>query len=208
MTDHCPDDTRQKILNAALAVFAEEGFQAASVREICRRAQVNAALAHYHFGDKVALYRETFRQTLPAATDTSFMDREQAPLAVLQRFYRELLAPLGEDHRRQQMLRVHAREQIEPSGVLGDLYLETVRPKHEALVRFLCQQLQLPAPDTEVHRLAYMLAGMAVLFVLRRPLIEGLSPDVLATPEAVTVLADHLAAQAVWLIQHEITRRK
>ena len=208
MTDHSPADTREKILAAALEVFAEEGFHAASVREICRRAQVNAALAHYHFGDKATLYRATFQQTLPTALSTAFANDSVPPQRALHRFYEELLVPLGEDQRRQKILQLHAREQIEPSNVLGNLYLDTVRPNHEALVRFLCQQLRLAEPDAAVHRLAYALAGMALLFVLRRPLIEGLSPEIFASPTAVPLLAEQLAAQATCLIQHEITRRK
>jgi TetR/AcrR family transcriptional regulator len=48
--------TRQRILDAASSVFAEEGFAGARVDEIARRAGVNKALLYYHVGNKQALY--------------------------------------------------------------------------------------------------------------------------------------------------------
>lgn len=49
--------TREAILAAAEAEFAEKGFELASAREICRRADANAALISRYFGSKEALYR-------------------------------------------------------------------------------------------------------------------------------------------------------
>ena len=50
-------ETREAILAAAEAEFAEKGFELASAREICRRAEVNSALLSRYFGSKEALYR-------------------------------------------------------------------------------------------------------------------------------------------------------
>jgi AcrR family transcriptional regulator len=50
-------DTRQKILDAALEVFARDGFDGASTRSIAQRANVTLALLHYHHGTKEQLYR-------------------------------------------------------------------------------------------------------------------------------------------------------
>jgi AcrR family transcriptional regulator len=47
---------RQKILDAASAAFAEEGFAGARVDEIALRAGVNKAMLYYHIGNKQALY--------------------------------------------------------------------------------------------------------------------------------------------------------
>ena len=50
-------ETREAILAAAEAEFAEKGFELASAREICRRAEVNSSLLSRYFGSKEALYR-------------------------------------------------------------------------------------------------------------------------------------------------------
>ena len=50
-------ETREAILAAAEAEFAEKGFELASAREICRRARANSALMNRYFGSKESLYR-------------------------------------------------------------------------------------------------------------------------------------------------------
>jgi len=53
--------TKEKIFEVAGPVFAEKGFQATTVRELCDRAGVNVASINYYFGDKQNLYRELVR---------------------------------------------------------------------------------------------------------------------------------------------------
>src|SRR5437868_1363400 len=60
-TEVAQAQTRQQLLEAAGKVFAELGFRAATVREICFRAGANIAAIHYHFGDKEKLYLEVLR---------------------------------------------------------------------------------------------------------------------------------------------------
>ena len=50
-------DTRERLVDAALAVFGDLGFEGASTREIARRAGVALAALPYHFTTKEALWR-------------------------------------------------------------------------------------------------------------------------------------------------------
>ena len=56
--------TKDRILNAAEALFAEQGFSATSLREVTSRADVNIAAVNYHFGSKENLVNEVFRRRM------------------------------------------------------------------------------------------------------------------------------------------------
>jgi AcrR family transcriptional regulator len=49
-------DTRGRILAAARATFGERGFDAATIRDIAERAEVDPALVHHYFGSKQQLF--------------------------------------------------------------------------------------------------------------------------------------------------------
>jgi len=57
--DQRTQDTRQKLLEAARALFAERGVESVSLREIARAAgQANVNAPQYHFGDRETLLAE------------------------------------------------------------------------------------------------------------------------------------------------------
>ncbi|MEL7298494.1 MAG: TetR/AcrR family transcriptional regulator [Pseudomonadota bacterium] len=49
-------ETRQRILDAAEALFARDGFASVTVRQIMKQAGADVALAYYHFGSKRDLF--------------------------------------------------------------------------------------------------------------------------------------------------------
>ena len=65
------EDTRGRILEAALELFAASGFEGASTRTIAERAGVNLPAIQYLFGSKEGLYRavvEQFSQQMQAVS--------------------------------------------------------------------------------------------------------------------------------------------
>jgi len=56
-------DTRVMILAAARKIFAAQGIDGTSVREVAKAARVNNAMIYYHFRDKTDLYREVLRDS-------------------------------------------------------------------------------------------------------------------------------------------------
>ncbi|RFU48508.1 CerR family C-terminal domain-containing protein [Paraburkholderia sp. DHOC27] len=51
------DETRHRIIEAAVELFGEHGFEAASTRDIAARAGVNAPALQYYFENKEGVYR-------------------------------------------------------------------------------------------------------------------------------------------------------
>ncbi|MBD8525290.1 TetR/AcrR family transcriptional regulator [Pseudomarimonas arenosa] len=56
--------TKERILGAAEALFAQHGFAETSLRQVTSRADVNLAAVNYHFGSKSNLINEVFRRRL------------------------------------------------------------------------------------------------------------------------------------------------
>jgi TetR/AcrR family transcriptional regulator, regulator of cefoperazone and chloramphenicol sensitivity len=54
-------DTEKRLLDAAGEVFAEFGYRAATVRQICEKAGANVAAVNYYFRDKEGLYLAVLR---------------------------------------------------------------------------------------------------------------------------------------------------
>ncbi|MEV4887777.1 TetR family transcriptional regulator [Nonomuraea sp. NPDC055795] len=54
-------DTRGEILTAARTVFAEKGFDKATVRGIAREAKVDPALVHHYFNTKEGMFAEAMQ---------------------------------------------------------------------------------------------------------------------------------------------------
>ena len=57
MTDQS-SDTKKKIMEVARILFANQGFEGTSVREIAKAADVNVASVNYHFSNKENLFNE------------------------------------------------------------------------------------------------------------------------------------------------------
>ncbi|MBE9048018.1 TetR/AcrR family transcriptional regulator [Pleurocapsales cyanobacterium LEGE 10410] len=56
MTSNSSNDTKEKILNVAERLFAENGFAGTSLRSIISEAEVNLSAVNYHYGSKEELF--------------------------------------------------------------------------------------------------------------------------------------------------------
>src|SRR3954463_2442137 len=56
------EDTRERLIRAAAQLFAEKGFEGASVKELAQEAGVNVSLVSYHFGGKEGLFKACLEQ--------------------------------------------------------------------------------------------------------------------------------------------------
>jgi AcrR family transcriptional regulator len=87
---------REEILDAAIAVFAEQGYHGASTEEIARRAGISQPYVFRLFGTKkdlfIAVETRCFRQTLEIFQRAAEGKRGEAALEAIGEAYAELLA--------------------------------------------------------------------------------------------------------------------
>ena len=62
-------DRRTRILDAAESLFSERGYDAVTLREIAREAEVDLALPNYYFGRKPALFETVFKRRAKLIND-------------------------------------------------------------------------------------------------------------------------------------------
>ena len=55
-------DTKEHIMDVAMKLFAEKGFETTTVRDIASKGKVNLALINYHFISKEGLLKNIFQQ--------------------------------------------------------------------------------------------------------------------------------------------------
>jgi len=159
MTDQ--PDTKERILETALEVFAERGFEGASLRAITAEAGVNLAAVNYHFGSKEGLFGEVFGRLLGPVNEERLarLDRiEEAagdgplPLEpVVEAFLEPPLLVWGE--RGDLALRLLGRMYAEPVENVGKILHETF---HEVASRFT-QALHRALPNLEVDEVVWRL---------------------------------------------------
>ena len=80
-----PQDTKERIIRVATRLFAERGYDGASIRAIAREAGANLCAISYHFGGKEGLYQAVLSQNLDEMltwTDLLEMDDEIEALSV------------------------------------------------------------------------------------------------------------------------------
>jgi AcrR family transcriptional regulator len=63
-----PQQSQERILEAALKEFAAKGFAGARVDVIARRARINKRMLYHYFGDKEGLFREVLRRKMAERT--------------------------------------------------------------------------------------------------------------------------------------------
>ncbi|MGD2246030.1 MAG: TetR family transcriptional regulator [Candidatus Aminicenantes bacterium] len=76
MHNHNPVEPKQRILKAAISLFAQKGFASVGVREIAKKANVNIAMISYYFEGKAGILKavleeffEQYSQMLRDAVD-------------------------------------------------------------------------------------------------------------------------------------------
>lgn len=94
-----PDDTRERIIDAAQAIFARDGFVGAKMQEIADRVGIQRPSLFYHFKNKEALFvaahEQVFARIEPVFRESLAPNGD--PFVQLDRVSRAVLAVMAEE---------------------------------------------------------------------------------------------------------------
>jgi len=199
--DAASDETRARLLSAAGEVFAERGYRAATIRDICNKARANVAAVNYHFRDKEGLYTSVLHDSYKAAlaqyppllnTSPNAPAREQ-----LQAFILSLLFRILDDGRPAWHGKLMMRELAEPSPALAPFVEQGVRPLFELLQNIVSDLFKEfgGARRTSkecVMRSACSIIGQCLFYKHARPVLDRLAPPPNYDRKSIEALADHI----------------
>lgn len=201
---------REKILLTALELFAEHGFERATVRQIAKKAQVNISSISYYFGDKVGLYRAAFTEPLGSPKDdiALFNSPDLTIEQALNGLFSGFIEPLKQNELVQLCIRLHMREMVEPTGLWEQEIDNGITPHHQALLVVLQQHLNVKSIDDDLQRLAMCIVAMGVHLFVGRDVIKKICPQITQDSDALKIMQERLVLFAMSMVEAESARRK
>ena len=190
------DDTKVRLLETAGMVFAEKGFRAATVREICQRAGVNLAAVNYHFGDKERLYIESVKrahfcrgQQLPMPSWPDETPAQTRLRDVIRGLLERMLSAPDTAWHGQLMM----RELQQPTAACAELVQDYMRPQFELMRSILQELLPEETTDEKLRLITFGIVGQCLHFRLGRKVIGMLTPPEELRRFQADYLAEHIA---------------
>src|SRR6185312_5359954 len=188
------DPTRARLIEAAGQVFAEHGFQSATIREICARAGANIAAVNYHFRDKAGLYLAVLSHSMtldlahpdPRHIALTSESPDEALRLIISAMLHRMYSPITG---RACHLRIMAHEMAQPTEALPRVVEEVIEPNYAAMRGILARILGAQ-PQDEITRLcAHSVVGQVVHYAHAGPVINLLWPELKMTAERLNQIA-------------------
>jgi AcrR family transcriptional regulator len=166
------DLTRQSIMKAAVNLFAEHGYEGASVRAIVTKARVNQAAINYHFKGKDGLYLEVLKAAFEGYTKFDGFDperlKELSREEALRAFVHQQLRPLLARDEMSRYIRIFAWENVRPSKMLRKLITGEATPFLARAADLVRRFLPAGASEQDAMCAAIWLMGQCSIFVRNR----------------------------------------
>jgi AcrR family transcriptional regulator len=170
------NETRERILDAALQGFGDAPFRAVTTRRIAEAARVSLPTLQYYFGDKKGLYRacartivERYRRhTASAATEAASALRADCAPETARHHLKAVIGKLAELYvgstETAGWARFVARELREPGPAFEILYETLWRPGVELTARLIARMVGSPQEDPAARIQALLLLSSLLAF--------------------------------------------
>jgi AcrR family transcriptional regulator len=174
--------TRERLVETAGRLFAEQGIDRVTGQAICRRAGVHSAAIVYHFGGMRGLHQavlaEAQRRMLSTETLAAAVAAERDPRRQLQAFLGAIVQVLTGPDSQSWAVRLFGREFVAPSAVYGPRHDRLLAERARILRGIIGSLTGLVPTDPAVARAAIsVMAPCAVLLVFNHRKLARLLPD-------------------------------
>jgi AcrR family transcriptional regulator len=190
-----PDVTRDKLIESAGEVFAEVGFNNATIREICYRAGANVAAVNYYFRDKLGLYKEVLASCLvtqQAAALSGNSAHTPDPKTVLKMLICGWFERNHASDRPGRLARIMAHEMANPTPAL-DSITESMRANYQRFRATVGKLIGHSPDDPRTRMCVHSIVGQILHYSQARPTLERLWPGLnLEDPEWRRAIATHI----------------
>lgn len=166
-----PHRTLDRLLLAAESLFAENGYDGTTLRQITRHAKVNLAAVNYHHGDKESLYLEVLARRIRPINQTRLARLSEAEtqaaggLVPLELLFRIMAEPLFDlcadtDGRGRQAARLLGRCLVEPLPFMADFLAAEFQPVMTRFGQALRRHTPALSPADFLWRLNFVVGAM------------------------------------------------
>ena len=135
------DKTKERILKAALALFAKHGFAETENKEIAKKAKVDIASINYHFGSRKGLFEAVLiraHQNLVSLEALEAIQRsDMKPEEKLRGVFNLITGAARRGERAS--LQVISRSVIAPGAALETLFKKEARPKLQVILQIVSE---------------------------------------------------------------------
>jgi AcrR family transcriptional regulator len=187
------EQTRARLLTAAREVFSRNGFQGATVREICRRADANVAAVNYHFGSKDGLLAEALNFAPLEALRVTNATADECPRVRLRLFIRDFMRMLLDEKNPSSQCRIMARELADPTPALDQIVREAIAPLHEFLGQLVREIVGGEAGEAELRYCVRSILGQCLYYRHSHPVLQRLHPELHYDNQEIEAIAAHIA---------------
>lgn len=171
-------NTRNRLLVSASRIFAERGFQEATIAEICEQAKTNIASVNYHFGDKETLYLEAWRFAFKRELEEYPPDAGALPDASAEQRLaariKSLINRVADDN--SYSFAIINKEMAQPTRLLADILEKEIYPQRLQMQALLKECLGPEACDQQIHHCHASIMGQCFQ-LLRLKQIRNVRPN-------------------------------
>ena len=195
--------SKDRLLMAALEVFAEKGFQNATVREICSRVDANVAAVNYYYRSKENLYKEALMFAFRQGEKRYPLNHGGVsdPRMRLRQFVGVFLNRMLDESALGHFGKLIAHEIASPTNALDDIVDSFIKPEFALLEDIVIQCAGKTLEKGVLKRCLLSILGQCLMFKHSRPVIDRVCQEVIASREEIEACADHIASFSFFAIR-------